>query len=397
MKVITLRGYTNTIILVAILVLNALYDSELGGNGTQYNTISFILAVVFISMNLRFNPFLTLAFAFPLIFLFSSVTVNAATLHAGGFNSALAVSAGYALLTLKQPPLDCRLMKRLVLVYLIAGLTLSLHRYSKFLSTGDVIGLVANKNFNLNPNAASLFFFTCLTLALVFVRGWLMLVLVTAFSVLVLTTGSRAGFVSTAILLVGFTLYGRTNSRSFNWFRTLLSKKTYRNILILVTVLAAVYILLPSSFSYLQLRLSSVGLDLAAQEGGGRDEIWKAIFDVSQRSLTTTLFGTGPATASMITDQGSHSSYVEAIGSVGWPFLIFTLFAVLCLFHYHKGHAQKEFLLFGSTILIYGTSSTELFNGLNSIWWVFIFLSLYYRSIGSDQALPKEKYVNSRR
>lgn len=383
MKIITLRGHMNTIILVTILVLNAFYNSDLGGTESIFNTISFLLVLIFLSLNLRFNSFLAMAFAIPLLFMFLSILVNAATLRVGGYHSALAISAGYALLTLKPPPLDSVLMKKLILVYLITALTLSLYKYSELLSTIDIIGPVANSNFNRNPNPAALFFFMCILLSLVFVGERLKWVFVVAFSVLVLTTGSRAGFVSTLILLAGFALLDRTDRRLFNW-KSLLSKRMGRNLLILTTIFLSVFALLPGSLSLLEQRLSYSGFDIATDRGGGRDEIWKAILDVSLSAPSTILFGTGPATASTITDQGSHSSYVEAIGSAGWPFLIFTLFAVLCLFRYHKRHRQKDFLLFGVTILIYGGVSTELFSGLSSIWWVFIFLSLYYRSVGNS-------------
>lgn len=389
MKIITLRRYMNTIILVTILLLNALYHSEIGGPGTIFNKIGFLLAFLFLYLNFRFNPFLSLAFAVPLLFLFSSVMINATSLHAGGFNSALATATGYALMTLKPPPLDNTLMKRLILIYLIAALILSLHSYLELLSTGNIIGLVANTNFNINPNAASLFFFSCLALSLAFVSGWLKWIFVTAFSVLVLTTGSRAGFSSTAILITGFTFFGSTNnSRLFNW-KALLSKKTLQKILlrifILATIVVSVITVLPDSFTFLQQRFSNSGFGLAAAKGGGgRDELWKDAFEVSLRSPKTVVFGNGPATASDMIGSGTHSSYVEAITSVGWPFLIFTLFAVFCLFSYHKRHMQKDFLLVGITILIYGASSTELFNGMGSIWWIFILLSLYYRSIGNS-------------
>jgi hypothetical protein len=141
----------------------------------------------------------------------------------------------------------------------------------------------------------------------------------------------------------------------------------------------------PWSIEALSNRMSVAGLGLAAtsvQGTGGRDDIWQAAYDVSQQSLMTRFFGTGPATASDRIDYGTHSSYVEAITSIGLPFMIFTLMAVMALFRYHIRHSQREYLLYAVPILCYGAFETILFNGIGSLWYIFIFLSLYYRSIG---------------
>ena len=54
--------------------------------------------------------------------------------------------------------------------------------------------------------------------------------------------------------------------------------------------------------------------------------------------------------------------------------------ALIVLFRYHIRHAQTTFLVYAIPILLYGGLESVLFNGLNNIWYIFILLSLYYRS-----------------
>ena len=62
MKISKLRGDTNTIILIAVLLLNSLYESELGGKGSIFNTISFLLLLMFLLLNHRMKPLLFFLF-----------------------------------------------------------------------------------------------------------------------------------------------------------------------------------------------------------------------------------------------------------------------------------------------------------------------------------------------
>jgi len=390
MKIVTLRGYTNTIILIGILVVNAIYESELGGSGTIYNSIGFLLAVAFCFLNHHICRSLATFFIVPILFLALSAVVNLSHTQSGGFNSMVAIFVGYVLLTLQPFTLDRVLMRRLIILYLIASLILSLYVTRDNLSLYLVTG---NANFNLNPNAASIFFSSCLILSLVFTKSFLRWALVIMTSLLVLTTGSRAGLIVCPMLLAGYVFFGMEGQH-----RRFLTKSKIAFLVVVATIPLLASYLIPDSMGYIMSRVSNTGLvstsNLTRPTGHDRDDIWQDALELSGRSLKSVLFGYGPATAVDLIDSGTHSSYVEAITSAGWPFLIFTLLALLFLFRYHIKHGQREFLIYAIPILIYGMVETVLFNGLGNLWYILIFLSLYYRSTGSDQVLPKGKYVN---
>ena len=62
MRTADFRGFAITSLLFGILVLNALYSSEIGGPGTLFNTFGFLLAFVILLLHGRFHPFLLIAF-----------------------------------------------------------------------------------------------------------------------------------------------------------------------------------------------------------------------------------------------------------------------------------------------------------------------------------------------
>lgn len=374
-----------------MLVIDTISSSYLGGPGTIYNTISFFLAAAFLFLNRRIDRSLVTFFAIPIIFLALSVVVNVSNIQSGGYNSMLTTVIEYTLLTLQPFPLDRTLMRRLIIVYLIVVLVLSLYVTRDNLAFYLVTG---NANFNVNPNSASIFFTGCLILSLVFTKSFLRWALVIMISLLILTTGSRAGLVVGSMLLTGYVFFGMEEQH-----RKFLTKSKITFLVVLALIPLSASYLIPDSMEYFTSRVSSTGLvglstDNIIKRGSDRDEIWLNALELSGQSLKSVLFGHGPATASDLIDYGTHSSYVEAIASEGWPFLIFTLLALLFLFRYHIKCGQREFLIYAIPILIYGLVETILFGGLGKLWYIFIFLSLYYRSIGSDYAVPDEKYVN---
>ena len=380
MKMVTTPASVNTILLVSILFLSALYQSELGGGGSVFNSISLLLALIFIFYNLKFNQFLTLAFSLPLFFLLMSIIVNNDVFDSGGYHRVISMTVGYLLLMLSSFQLNKVFIERCVFMLLLVAVTLSLGCYLNAFLRHNTGVLVANGNFNGNPNAASLFFFSCLILSAVFVKGKLRWAFMSTFVILILTTASRAGFLVAVALFVGFVFFDNASSNLFKK-RILFEKKTYRSLLRLVAMVGMLYIFIPGTFSGLEARLADKGLDLSSSGATlGRSEIWASAFELSQDSLKAKLFGVGPGTAITLIGRGMHSSYVDAIISVGWLFLIATLLAILCLFYYHKRQGNYYFIFFAVLILIYGAFETSLFNGMGSIWWIFIFLSLYYRS-----------------
>lgn len=383
MKYVISHATLNVLILTAVIIFNTFYHSELGGPGTLFNTISFFLLIIFLLLNNKLYPFLFLTFSIPLIFLLLSTLLHTSILHEGGYHSALATSVGYILLTLKNPPIDKQLLKKIIFLYLISVLLLSVFFYFERIVLSGVGGSTAgNANFHSNPNAAALCFFNCLIFSIVFVSGLWRLVLIFSFNVLVLTTGSRAGFLTILMINLGYIFFEAGNAHVSSLLRV---KGILLRTLTFLMIFLAIFYFLSDSFSFLQERLSNIGFSLGSRSGGmGRDDIWKLALEASFSSTSNLLFGTGPATAAAIIDSGTHSSYMEAITSIGWPFMISTLVALSVLLSFHKKCEHYLFLVISTAILTYGVSSTELFCGLSSIWWTFIFLSIYYRDFGSN-------------
>lgn len=375
MKVITLRGDINTVILFAVLILNTLFQSEIGGPGTIFNTISFLLVLVFLVLNPRFNSWLSLLFAVPVLFLMLSVLFNITTLHAGGFRSALATTAGYMLLMLRPLPLNVIFLRRLIFLYLLACLAISIIFTLDNLSIAVIVG---NPNFNVNPNAASAFFLGCLILSLIFLQLKTKWVFSIAYSLMILTTASRAGIGSSVLVWVLYLWLAVENQSKRAVFRT-----RFMAVASFVTMSVLAVYLVPDSVDFFSQKLAATGLvGLEGSRGGGRDEIWSAALEVADASPMTILFGTGPATTAELVGRGSHSSYVAAMSSNGYPFIIFTLVAILALFRFHIKLSQRQFLAFAIPILLYGIVQEMLFSGIGSLWYIFIFLSLYFRSLG---------------
>ena len=394
MKSSGLRAYTITSLLVAVLVLNVLRQSDIGGPGTIYNTISFLLVVGVLLLYPRFHPYFVFAFAAPVLFLMLSVVVNGSTLPMNGFRTALAIAAGYSLLMLRPLPLNITLLRRSVTVYLIGGLVLSLYFFVTSLpfSVGE-----ANHNFNVNPNSASLVFFGSVVLSLVFARGALKYFLVVAFSLLLLTTASRTGLVAGGLLLAGYGLFSTEVTRRSVWRNPLSGRRIPWLVLTPVVIPALALLFIPGSIEFLEAKLARVDLEFINLTGIGREEIWKRGWDVSQQSLLSIGLGHGPGTATEVIGGGPHSSYVDAFTSVGWPFMLSTLIGLFLLCRYHVRRSQKDFVIYTIAILAYGTAETILFNGIGTIWYILILLSLYYRSMGSVTSPRRIGYVESYR
>ncbi len=391
MKVIRLREDANTIILVAVILLNTLYESELGGSDSIYNTVSILLLLVFFFLNHHIKPTLSFFFAVPLTFLALSVLINISTLQPGGYNTALAISMGYLLLTLKPPHLDRILMQRLIVAYLIGCVVLSLYYLVDNPGTRLIAG---NTNFNQNENAASIFFVGCLILSFEFIHSSWLRVIPIIFTLLILTTGSRAGVLVGIMLWVVYVLF---KNNYFNRLTKMNSVIKPKRVLLLAFILipfATVY-LIPDSVEYLMSRFLSVGIQISDIRGG-REYLWLSALHISLESVSSFFFGHGPSSAAILLEYGTHSSYVEAFTSVGWPFLIFTLVAIGFLFSYHIKNSQGNFVLYAIPILIYGVVETVIFNGLSNLWYIFIFLSLYYRSRDSNQLPNRGNYLDYR-
>ena len=372
MIALDLRAYIITALLAAILALNTFYNSAIRrAPGSIYNTITFLLALAILLIYGRFHPSLVVAFALPVIFLMLSLTINGSGIRFG-----LASAAGFALLTFAPMQLNLPFLRRMIVAYLIVVLSLSTY----LTVTGSTLSrLVANSNFNVNPNSASLLFFWGIMLTLIFARGKLRALLTIGFSLLIITTGSRAGFLVGTSLLVGYMLF----SKDIAWRSLVIrrySKKRLAWLILVITVVATLAVaLVPASVDNLSLGLAKVWSILSGASDTSRLVIWRTAFDASQETLQSILFGYGTTTTIELIG-GSHNSYVAAFLTVGWFFLVTMLMALIVLFRYHIRHTQTTFLVYAIPILLYGGLESVLFNGLNNIWYIFILLSLYYRS-----------------
>ena len=165
-----------------------------------------------------------------------------------------------------------------------------------------------------------------------------------------------------------------------------ISKGFYRSLAILMSMIGFIYLIIPNVFTNLLLRLTANGLNLNGTYIGnhGRDEIWKLALMFSNDSLTSMLFGLSPGRIVDLINSGTHSSYIEAVVSFGWLFLVATLFFIACLLYYHIKKGQFFYICMATLVLIYGAFEVCLFNGFSLIWWLFIFISLYYRSAESE-------------
>ncbi len=378
MKKSQMRTQVNTFLLFGILVSNTLYRTIIGGEGSIYSQLSFFLALGLILRNRRFDTRLASAFGLPVILLMLSMAVNFASLTSGSFHSGLLIATGFALLTLKPIPLDGLRLRKLVVAYVFVSLGVSFY----FAATADLLVLIrGNPNFNINPNGASLYFFGCLVLSLVYTSGGLRMFLAIAFSLFMVTTGSRGGLVSGVLTLVGFVLMSTGIAHRPFWRSPFAPRR-----LIWMAGLAALptiaVLVMPQSVDYLRDRFAATGFTLKSNviQADSRDVKWRKALDVSQESLTSIFLGHGPATATEVATTATHSSYVEAFVSLGWPFLLSTVFATLVLCMYHIKRGQRDFAVYAIGILLYGSVETVLFNGMGSIWFIFILLSLSYRS-----------------
>jgi hypothetical protein len=382
MKISVLRGCTNAILLFAIIVTNTLYASRWGLEGSIWPTISVMLVGLFFIFNFsHVNPTLFCFFAVPVQFVAGSVLVNGQTLHPGGFRSAVATGAAYLLFTLSGVPLSQRLFRRLVVLYLIIGLPVSAY----FLSENWLeIILLGNSNFSVNPNSAAIYFFFCTVLCLLYMPPKFKWLFVIAYSVLMVTTQARGGTVALIVAIAGYWVLGDTVRRT-NALRRLAG--IWKPVALLLAIVTIVLASIPGSFDLLVARFSVT----ASHFGTSRGEIWNEAIAASHSSTATILFGHGPATLENILGTGSHSSYLEALGSLGYPFLITTLIALAFWVYVLARAGHRHILWISAAILLYGTTETILFRGVGTLWLGLAIIGLYLQSRNVDAARVRHR------
>ena len=363
-----IHGIANSLLFLSILVMWALFHSDLGGPGSIYNTVNVALIGVFLLLNREFNHGLVRAFAVPVVFLAMSVVGNIGILGSGSYRAALATAIGYALFTLKPVPLHRPLLRRLIIVFLISILVLSVIVAAER-SALDFSG--GNINFNRNPNGASLFFVGCTLLSLALVQGWRGWMLAVPFVLLTVTTGSRAGAVVTALILIGHSMFSQAEGRQHKSRGLLLRMSSNWKVWAVVALVAVLAIwLIPDAVNYLIARF-----EIGESRSEQWDEGWAAI-----RSLRGLLIGGGPATLGVDTGIAAHSSYIEAIGNCGVWFLVTTLIALGFWLRRLVRDGCRDLLWIVPPVLVYGLVENILFNGISSLWLLIMLLGIAVQS-----------------
>lgn len=377
------HGTLNALLLIGMLIVSTLFQSEIGGGDSNFGAITLALVGAFIAINLQVNHKLAYAFALAAAFLGLSVVANLDTLSAGGYRSAISTAAGLALFTLKPVPLHYPFFQRLLVLFLAAVLLLSVGIAVR----GDAMDFsreLTNANFNVNPNSASLFFVQCLLLALAFAGGRVRWLIAIPLMLLTITTGSRAGAICMGLAVIGFAMFAEARgqtSRAGAAVLRLLSNWRIGVVIAITAFLAARYI--PDATEFLLVRF---------EVNSSRADQWNA----SLSGITTTrdwLFGNGPANLETRTGEtgGAHSSYIAALGNSGLPFLLTTLISLGIWWRYLVQRGHRDMLWIVPPILVYGIVETILFNGVQTVWLLLMIAGIVVQARPAVSHVPVPK------
>ncbi len=375
------RGHATTLLLFALMLLNSLHWSDVGGPNSVYGPITVGVVAALLALNLSVDHRSGMAFAVPIALVCLSMMVNASNLGPSNFRSGVSTILAFGLFMVKPLTLSRERFRLMMAVYVIAMLGLSIWTYLALPpSFRD-----SNPNFNGNPNGAAMFFLLWTLLALMFLSGATRWVVTGLLALLILTTSSRNGLLAFTFAVVGYGLVGnRTSGPGAALWAKLTQRLDRRRraglLMLLVVMVVAGSTVLPLTFS----RLRNLQT--------GRTVLWNAALTESASSPRAILFGGGPAMTGKLIERrilevrGSHSSYVEAIGSMGYPFLIATLTAlgVWSASLYRAGHRQILWLLV--PILGYGSTESTLFTGITPLWSGLALLGVWLRSRDVEDA-----------
>jgi len=377
-----LLKWYNTISVFSLIFLNAIYYSEIGGTESYYRKILLINGFLFLIINLKFLRKLFFIFAIPVFLVILSLLFNFRTLGGAAINSTFYTILGFLMLAMKPIIINEMLMRKLIIWGLVVSLGFSIFAVS---NAGYIIEFfVGFSNFNINPNQAGIFFYTCITVTILFVHTKWRMSLIIPFYLMVLASGSRAAFICSTLLLL-FSELLVEKKENIEIFRKNIFV-IFKNLLSLGTVFLGFIYYLLDYFGYLFERLMKVGISTQSVKNEGRDIIWKSVFVMINDSPAVWIFGFGPASIdSMLGERSTHNSYVDAIATKGLPFLVFALIGtiILMFYHYRKRHLIVVFSIVN--ILIYGYTTSDLFGGIGTLWGLIIFLSLWTRSLTKNE------------
>ncbi len=361
--------------------MNSLYYSELGGPDSYFRKLMLVNGFLFLIINRSFYKKFFLFSLIPILFVLMSLLFNIRSVTVGSINSTFFTILGILLLTVKPLSVDKKFMKRLIVICLIVSVITSLFAlYSAIKSLELITGF---SNFNINPNQAGIFFYSCITVAIYFIKSWRKYFIILPNYFLILATGSRAAFFCSSILIIFSEIFiDRVDSTEFIKKKIL---SILKSLVVIVTLFFSILYQLKDYFAFLFERLEKVGVSTESAKGEGRDLIWENVFNLINKSPTAWIFGFGPSSIdSMIGDKSTHNSFIDAIATKGAPYLLFTLVYLFLLAKFHKKYCHLFVIFSIINILIYGFTVSDLFGGIGSLWGLVIFLSLWVRSISVD-------------
>jgi len=377
------RRYVNPLILFLSLVAATLQISELGGQGSIFNSILFLLVGSYILINCKFDRSLVIFFVSPLVFLCAGVVLNSQDLHRGSYNSAMLIVVAYLIIALSREVMSLVLLRVFVFLYLVGSLLVSV--YTLVYVEGFNV-FAANPNFNVNPAAAGQFFFVCLGLSLVFIDSVVKWFFVGSYFWLVVTTNSRTSLVISLFAILSYLIIEIVFSGRFS------IKKIYsslgvcnlKNWYVIPGVVFFGFVLF--SNQYVVGKFGTLFYRFCNASTVRQDYLWEIGIDHSLSSVQNILFGSGPATMLMHTDVAVHSAYIDAAGSLGYPFLVLSLLALgmVLLRMMLMGHKHLMWVL--GCVLVDGIGTTGIFGGLPFMWLFLVLCIRYWRGMGEGKS-----------
>lgn len=372
----------NTFTIFSFLFLNALYYSEIGGPESFYRKILLLNGFLFLMINQGFIKNLFNIFITPVFLVSLSLMFNFKTTGFGAINATFFTILGLLLLAMKPLQISEKVMSKLIISALVVSLGFSIVSVvNAFFSLELLMGF---SNFNLNPNQAGIFFYTCITASIYFIRSWRKWLLIVPFYLMVLATGSRAAFICSTFLVLFLELF---------IVKREVIETTKRNIFVIFKKFIGIGLSFGGLIYYLRdylgflfERLTKVGISTESVKGEGRNIIWEKVFAMINDSPEAWIFGFGPSSIdAMLGDKSTHNSFIDAIATKGLPFLVFTLFATVVLIYYHYKNRHLIVVFSILNILVYGYTVSELFGGIGTLWGLIIFLSLWTRSLTKNE------------
>jgi len=374
------KASINTLLFTAAFACATMYQSEWGLAGSYWNILVGVFAALLLTFNFVPRPHFAVLCGLPLALAWLSLLLNtSSTLGLNSLRSVALTTLGLLLLGIRSVPLNPHLLRRCMAVYLAACFGLSAIRYAALPAD------LPNPGFSTNPDGAAQLFFIWAIVALYLFRSplrWL----VAAASLLMISTTYANGAAIAAVLVVAMygALSGQKLASSFG--SVILSGA--RAVLVIGGLFFLAYGAFPDSSTQLamkvQTRLTSSGLHAA------RGFIWERALRISTESPGTILIGKGPARAGSGVVVGSHSAYIEAFLSYGYPYLAASLMslAVWTGQLVRVGHVRLLALVL--PMLAWGITETLMFTGLRLPWLLLILVATHMES-PDDQKAPSRQ------